>query len=616
MATAGNELLQSLEVQLEKLREEYKSSSDEETAEKINKIKHQIQYVKNIDKLKESEQYYKTRCQSLQTTINTKRNIQNINIDNNGTGQAPPAKRQRRTNKHVRFDDSQLRIHIDGVDPDINNADTTHNTENGDIITNSSDQMQMNALDDIFEEEYGSNDHDDEASDDLLEIMTEGPAALVSSIAKSFGQEFGEAMLSVLRTNQPQFDNDANDISQNMRNKILTQNMSDELKKAHTFSGTKFSGEGRNIALRAAEFYLEIRNFHQQGINVFGFNETQAIRSIRNNGFTGSAAQRVNQQDAQLLTNFNEFYKWFTKAWSLSDACQELHQELCTYKIPDQYTPIEMINHLKDRLKLLDYIHNESSVSVRKSTTITPKELIDAVVAAMCPSWQELYHNMCRTERQWPLRVFEDDKKPEDVHIKSLEELMTQLYELIVQNNIGNPNKIPTKHSTENSINYLNNPTYTPQYNNPYSYQCNQYNRGRSRGNYRGRGRGFRGGYRGRRGYGNYWRGSRGRRGGYYNNQNNRNSNSNQDGPDKFENNNKGKVPEYGGKYFCDTCQMGGHSDKLHNLFLNRYPRQMLDYNIRWHKEQMKNKNDVNHVKTDDTNNTITDNVTDNSEPN
>ena len=391
-----------------------------------------------------------------------------------------------------------------------------------------------------------------DSTEDLKSSIVAFMDILKNVVKKSEGNKMEDMMDEFLD------ENENIKITNAMKTKILTMNKIEELKAAQTYKGTKFSGDGEDKLIKAAEFINDIKNFEYQGKQIYGFSEEQAIRCIKTTAFTGTAAKLMSHSIPQAITKFNELYDWFGKTWNMTEARIELYEKFIKFVIPNDITPTELCHHITHYRCIFESITENCSPAVLAKTELRDIDAINSIYNAMCTKWQTMYDDIGKRKGNYPLTF------------KELMENLRELADEITKYNathinqqvpLKHPNKLPNiVNRVQQNNNNINNTfrqfPYRPDYRRP------------------GRGR-FRRPYK----YNTYYP--------------NNNPRQNTIGPKRIQK--KFAEPRYVNAW-CSICNMGGHTRWFHYVITRNYNNKRLEFANRYEKE----KNKTNMIQSQD----------------
>lgn len=447
--------------------------------------------------------------------------------------------------KHSRKENNQLKLELKALkqaQPPNKKQKRKHNHNNNNI-NDSNDDSKSN---------IGSQDQTQSISsiDDLSEEKMKSMFGTFMSWMQS--QKQGESENNGNNSNNQQ---PTQDITDTMKTKIMTTSKVEELKEVQVYKGIKFSGTGTDRYIKAAEFLTGIRNFEKQGRMIFGFKEDRAIRSIRLNGFTETAALIVAQAVPQAIETFEEFYHWFENTWDMSTARQELYNKFTHFTMPSNITPDELAQHIRHYKQIFESIGSKCSPLVLAQTTLKEIEIINVIYNTMCKEWQLAYDKICELYFR-PLDL--------DIFLSKLAKLTTYIIEY---NATHTKQPIPLRSPTKANINKIyQQPMFTPKYNTPYKT------------GYTGQGRP------------NYQR--------TFNNTQNQNK------PPKTTPNIPKPTKVYKEPYYidawCTICSMGGHTKRFHWIISKKYPKKQMEFATQY--QQKRHKQQINKIQQGETN--------------
>ena len=185
-------------------------------------------------------------------------------------------------------------------------------------------------------------------------------------------------------------DFDLGEYTSEVKKKVLINNLTNKLKAAHTYRPTgkdkTFSGE-EDAGIRSIRFLVQIQNWYNSNKQTVGYEEAQALQSLKESAFTGLALNKVNQQRPQEIRTFEEFFKWFNENWSMESSAEAISKQLRQVQIRDNVTPVEMINDIDQLLSLYNICIIRCSPNTVAATELTDTQLIQNITSAMPSKW-------------------------------------------------------------------------------------------------------------------------------------------------------------------------------------------------------------------------------------
>ena len=334
-------------------------------------------------------------------------------------------------------------------------------------------------------------------------------------------------------------------IENEKQNNVLNR-LNDERKKRLEFEAAKISlaraykfneQYDGSPGLTALQFRQSIIIFDKKVRILTGefYNEKDVVSEVRN-AFIGNAKELVGDENPQLITNLDEFLKWFDESFDLSGLREKLHDNLINWTINKNENILSIVQRYKTKLKLFDLTYNICSDEIKAATYLSPKMMVQSIIKSIRIAKSELndaINNWIYFNKRNPKDLSELNDMLHDINqinqalnatkvnipknpvvehavnminsndilaeFKSNNEL-NKSNNNDINNNSINPRSTNTNQSNYNSLNqYNNNSNYQSNYNN---YNQNNNNRFRGRGRGRGRGRQFaRGRGRGRASY-------------------------------------------------------------------------------------------------------------------
>ena len=362
---------------------------------------------------------------------------------------------------------------------------------------------------------------------------------------------------------------DAAKIPQDFHTKALEKLYANMLAQQLTTAmewNTTFSGENLS-AQQVLTYRKKVHNWFVKGSKTVGWNIELAITKILNK-MIGKAEQFAQTREATNLKSEAEFFSWFDITFNVAALRRELYLQCKSWKLPDGITIEQIIPTYTMQYSLLEQTTQYINPTIKKNTTLTTQQKIEAIEFALRPSWKLKYDSYTLINKSTPTTMDQLKTRLSDVALAI--QLMNKNNTNLSPSNNNISNTSTNINTNIPNINYLQN-NY-PNYGNPKRNP--QYRRGRGRG--RGRGR-------------NNYRNSGGRK--YY-------------------------PPQYNTNGFrpCKYCKKYGHKPALCGV-LKKYYSQLIDvYDTTYRKNNnissvsQNNNNSINSIQNVNTKSTSKEN--------
>ena len=371
-----------------------------------------------------------------------------------------------------------------------------------------------------------------------------------------------------LLTPQTSFSDIPQDYQQKALEKLYANVLSQKLITSLDWS-TKFSGDGMS-AEDILNYRKKVQNWFKLGKETMGWSIELGIRKILAK-MTGTAEKFAQTTEAMELKSEEQFFSWFDITFNVAALRKQLYLECKSFKLPDNITVEQVVPQFNMKYSLLAQTTQFINPIIKKNTTLTVQQQIEAIEFALKPTWKQTYDTYTIMSASTPTTMKE---------LQNRLKMIALAIQLTNKNNTNitpNPttinSNINTNDNNSNSINTMQSNGKFDQFNNNNNNNYYQY---------RGRNRRGRGGYRGRNGRG------RGR----YRQNNNNTSNS------------KYYPPSYHHNWgrMCPKCKKYGHlptaCHKIHKFYADLVP--IFDKTYRDNNPQKFNKQ-LNNIQANET---------------
>ena len=370
-------------------------------------------------------------------------------------------------------------------------TNTKKNTSNTNSKNKSPKRLKNDALDKTFaqikkqmdeqEERYKKQCEDFRRQIEELKRENQQAMDFMSEDFEDFEEEQNNQPNSQLPTPiltpQTSFSDIPQDFQQKALEKLYSNVLSQKLITALEWS-TQFSGDGMS-AEDVLNFRKKVQNWFNKGKQTMGWEIGLAITKVLGK-MTGTAEKFAQTSEAINLKSEKEFFKWFDITFNVAALRNQLYLQCKAFKITENITLEQIVPIFKMKYNLLQQTSQFVNPIIKKNTTLTIQQQIEAIEFSLKPEWKQAYNMHTMISATTPTTI---------------DELQERLKKIALANrlsNKNNTNKTPslpnnTNNNTSNTdIDSVNNIQNTSNYN-PFR---NTPNRGRGNRGRNGRGRG------------------------------------------------------------------------------------------------------------------------------
>ena len=170
--------------------------------------------------------------------------------------------------------------------------------------------------------------------------------------------------------------------------KLYANMLSQQLNTAMEWN-TSFSGENMS-AQKVLTFRKKVHNWFVKGSKTVGWNVELAITKIMNK-MTGKAEQFAQTHQATHLKSEADFFKWFDITFNVAVLRRELYLQCKSWKLPEGITIEQIIPTYTMQYSLLEQTTQYINPTIKKNTTLTTQQKIEAIEFALKPDWKAKY---------------------------------------------------------------------------------------------------------------------------------------------------------------------------------------------------------------------------------